>query len=554
MMDWRTKKLFRAFENNKPKIARLMIFLGANINYKNPNDGKTHLINSIIKNKFDVAKQLLENGADPNIIDDTKGTALYYALLHYDKLLSSDIIQLLIKKGANIDYEDSEQKKIPLFIAIIAKTDNSIVKMLLESGAKVNINYNDGNTPLIVAIENENIEVVKMLLDKGANVNQKDINEQYGYTPLTVAIQKKYFKVVELLLDKGADVNQTNDDGFTPLTVAIFNDFYNVDIVKLLLDKGANVNEANIYGFTPLIIAIDEKYDTNVQNVEIVELLLKRGANVDQENKHGETPLYKAVSNNNEKIVEMLLERGADVNIANKHGETPLNRAVLNINVEIVELLLSVQGIDVNKVSKKGETPIKIALSKENYKIIEMLLIKSVNITDKDKEPLEQLLQKFIEQKKEYILKLDDTFHRNENNLLKGTIKNLLEKNEKPKNSIKSSIPKTLPLLTSRSTRKISTISQNQLPPLPLNILGEIFRYLYDHINVVEKQDGEGKKIYVISYNDNGKLKYKQLNSSRSIQGGTRKKRKIFPRKTTTKKPRGKNRKTKKHNPPRRKT
>jgi ankyrin repeat protein len=84
------------------------------------------------------------------------------------------------------------------------------------------------------------LELLQLFINAGADVNKK--NER-GQTPLQVAILNDNFDAVNLLLASGADVNKKNKRGQTPLQVAILND--NFDAVNLLLASGAVFNEGN---------------------------------------------------------------------------------------------------------------------------------------------------------------------------------------------------------------------------------------------------------------------------------------------------------------------
>ncbi|MBC8284690.1 MAG: ankyrin repeat domain-containing protein [Nitrospinae bacterium] len=63
-------------------------------------------------------------------------------------------------------------------------TRNHHNSILLEHGANPNISANDGFTPLMGAILNDNIEIAKELLRRGALLNQHDKN---GETPYSIA-------------------------------------------------------------------------------------------------------------------------------------------------------------------------------------------------------------------------------------------------------------------------------------------------------------------------------------------------------------------------------
>ena len=69
---------------------------------------------------------------------------------------------------------------------------------LLEAGADVNVEDNDGYTALRYAAYNNQPKIVEALLEKGADVNGGSGD---GWTPEAVATGKGYLAVVRLLKD-----------------------------------------------------------------------------------------------------------------------------------------------------------------------------------------------------------------------------------------------------------------------------------------------------------------------------------------------------------------
>ena len=94
-----------------------------------------------------------------------------------------------------------------------------------------------GNTPLLTACFDGDVDAARLALDGGADVNRAD---EDGVTPLFVACQQGHVDVARLLLDNGAEVDRTNRNGPTPLFVACQNG--HVDAARLLLDESADVN------------------------------------------------------------------------------------------------------------------------------------------------------------------------------------------------------------------------------------------------------------------------------------------------------------------------
>ena len=63
----------------------------------------------------------------------------------------------------------------------ILNNDVKSVKNYIDSGYDLNIQNDNGHTPLNRAVEYNNIEIVKLLLNAGADIDKQN---NYGYTAL----------------------------------------------------------------------------------------------------------------------------------------------------------------------------------------------------------------------------------------------------------------------------------------------------------------------------------------------------------------------------------
>jgi ankyrin repeat protein len=79
--------------------------------------------------------------------------------------------------------------------------DGSVLRLLLEHGADINVRTKAGRTPLHRASYNGALEVVRLLLEHGSGVKVKD---KFGETALQNAAEEGHDKVVELLREHGA--------------------------------------------------------------------------------------------------------------------------------------------------------------------------------------------------------------------------------------------------------------------------------------------------------------------------------------------------------------
>ena len=153
-------------------------------------------------------------------------------------------------------------------------------------------------------------------LPKGSP-NQKDVLLA-GNTPLIIAVQENHTRIVQLLLSRpDIRVNMRGLDGYTALIRACFE---RSDIVKmLLLRPDVDVNLATYYGTTALTFAIRNGNDAAVK-----ELIKHPRINVNYQSKHGENGLFEAVSYKRMDIVDLLLSHpSCQVDILDQHDRTP---------------------------------------------------------------------------------------------------------------------------------------------------------------------------------------------------------------------------------------
>ena len=141
-----------------------------------------------------LVKALVNQGVDLETKDSHGRTAFFNAAFIVDE--DQDMASFLIEKGANMDVQDTEKKLTPLHILSKAgKAQN--VAFLLEKGANPNLRNAWGNTPLQLAIWDEQTDVVNAFLEsKSTDVSVKD---NQGKTALDFAKEKNLTEIVEAL-------------------------------------------------------------------------------------------------------------------------------------------------------------------------------------------------------------------------------------------------------------------------------------------------------------------------------------------------------------------
>jgi ankyrin repeat protein len=331
-------------------------------------------------------KALLTRGAFVNAKDEWHGqTALMRAVGNHEP--HPDVARVLIEHGADVNLRS--KAGLTALLLAVRQHDVESVRLLLEARADVNDKVASDPTAT------------------GPRVSSPGV----GTNALRVAINHSYYDIAELLLDKGADPNATDSAGFTALHAAVMRraggnpergdrsegelDENSTQFLKTLLARGANPNAAlplkrlppnfnpdgypsieNVQyaGATPLWIA------AVLADVEGMRILHAAGANPNVSSIEKTTPLMVAAGlgygtrgptvrfggrrqNTEQAVLEavtQLVVWGNDVNAVNENGQTALHAATLSGGTAIIRFLVD-HGARLDQKDTIGRTALAVA-------------------------------------------------------------------------------------------------------------------------------------------------------------------------------------------------
>ncbi|HEX6999117.1 MAG TPA: ankyrin repeat domain-containing protein [Gammaproteobacteria bacterium] len=242
-----TPLLYAARENCIPCVD-VLLANGADIDLPDP-DGVSPLLLAIMNVNWDLAKRLIEAGADVNQWDIYGEAPLFTAVglrsrtdggrASIDPVNETDgltIVRMLLEHGADPNMQlffrpagvrgsTNTRGSTPL-IRAAANADLEVVELLLEHGADPTLYMADRQTPIHAVLagrasEKQALELIEVLYEAGTDVNTvalvQHLQEVRGGSALHYAVRKRYKEVIKQLASYGIDMNLKDQDGLTAL-------------------------------------------------------------------------------------------------------------------------------------------------------------------------------------------------------------------------------------------------------------------------------------------------------------------------------------------------
>ena len=234
----------------------------------------------------------------------------------FQKITEGDAksVQYLIDAKIDVNVQN-ENGMTPVMVACQAG-HAGLVEELLRAKADVNIQALSGDTALIYAAEQHNQECLFALLDNGASPN---ISNHNGCSALILSAN--CLKCVQKLIAAGAEVNAMDANGKTPITNAA--GAGNIDCIKHFIESGADVNNQN--GFHTALMAAAEN-----NHLDCLKLLIQEGADLNIQDADGYTALMKASLQGFSRCFNALFKSGAEIDMT--FMAVNVTRKQLNLN------------------------------------------------------------------------------------------------------------------------------------------------------------------------------------------------------------------------------
>uniref|UniRef100_A0A672NJU2 Protein TANC1-like n=1 Tax=Sinocyclocheilus grahami TaxID=75366 RepID=A0A672NJU2_SINGR len=289
------------------------------------------------------------------------------------------VSRLLILGGASVCYRTEVLNSAPVLCVQSHLGHLEMAALLLECGAPVDGQSENGMTSLCYASAAGHLPLVTLLCKKGAKVDHAD---KSGQCALVHAALRGHAEIVQYLQEQEWSSDLKNKALQQALIAA--SSMGHTQVVKRMLALNNDEFSVQIDGHDTLWGETALTAAAGRGKLEGCVFLLDQGASVTQPNRRGIAPIFNAVRHGHTQIAELFLQRGADVNGSDKHGRSLLMVAASEGHLETVDFLLS-QGACITAVDKEGLTPLGWACLKGQKKVVEFLVERGAQIDHTDK-------------------------------------------------------------------------------------------------------------------------------------------------------------------------
>ncbi|KAG0722111.1 Ankyrin-1 [Chionoecetes opilio] len=350
--------------------------------------GVTPLHAAAYNEHIPIVRFLLSRGANPKMIVKAPTSGTERGLERVEPILKYHVGSSLLHWAA-------------------AKGHDDLLADLLARGLPVDADDRLGRTPLGLATWAGHTTIVNTLLQENSALSEED-KDWRGISREEVGLC-----IVRVIEETAVcSLNATRADGFTLLHLAAQRGYPNM--MHRLLSLKVSPDVRNNQGETPLFVAIRNN------QLACVQQLINAGTRLSLVDNRGGSALHMAAKNGNVTVIDMLLttseleeERNVDINRCDKIGYTPIYYAINASRYDIVQRFLEYSLVrKVHCKATNGETLLQFYTERNNlgqYDNAVVRVLECEKLLHATKPSAEMCLRVQLEYHQDYLKSVNDS-------------------------------------------------------------------------------------------------------------------------------------------------
>ena len=273
----------------------------------------------------------------------------------------------LINTNKKFNVNIFNNNNISLLEICIQNNKINLLKLLLSRNIRLDILDSDNSSILDHIIRFNKIEILKLLLEYNSNsigTNILDINQKFNIYPIHLAVLYLKLDILKLIIKYSNDISYKDNGGNNIMHIATSSKKY-VNILKYIIKKHPDLYTINDNGETPLNLAIIQNFPK-----DIIKLLVEN-FNINQVSKKKNiVPLFTAIIEDNNSIYELFKKINFNLNIQDYIGNNALTYCIQNKNYRYFDIIvekINKDEFNFNSVNILGQTVLHSIFDNLNF-------------------------------------------------------------------------------------------------------------------------------------------------------------------------------------------
>ena len=178
------------------------------------------IVDAVEANNFPIIKYLIKHDVNLNVENDTHIAFFIRPISSAIQKNNITLFKLLVESGASLTWPNKYAKGYltdGCLCALVEYKNIEILKYALNHNAIPNASFCEGDScthPLAIAAKQNSLDIFKLLVKYGGDVNYQ---APYGQTSLITAIANENIEIVKYIMNNGGDPNKCGTEGSDPV-------------------------------------------------------------------------------------------------------------------------------------------------------------------------------------------------------------------------------------------------------------------------------------------------------------------------------------------------